>query len=57
MVQSFARAYGESGVHCGLLTVEGVVSPENKVRSPKNIAEGAWTFWDQGEGLEVKFIE
>jgi NAD(P)-dependent dehydrogenase (short-subunit alcohol dehydrogenase family) len=57
MVQSFARAYGESGVHCGLLTVEGEVSPDNKVRSPKNIAEGAWAFWDQGEGLEVKFIE
>lgn len=57
MVQSFVKAYGESGVHCGLLTIEGVVDPGNKVLSPQNIAERAWVFWDKHEGLEVHLKE
>jgi NAD(P)-dependent dehydrogenase (short-subunit alcohol dehydrogenase family) len=57
MVQSFAKAYGESGVHCGLLTIEGVVDPGNKVLNPQNIAENAWAFWDKGKGLEVRLKE
>jgi hypothetical protein len=48
MVQSFARAYEGSGVQIGLVSVEGVVAPENKVLNPKTIAERAVGFWESG---------
>jgi hypothetical protein len=53
MVMSFSRAFGESGVHAGLINVQGVVAPENKNLNPKNIAEKAWEFFEGGEGLDV----
>lgn len=51
------RAYGPSGVHCALVSVEGVVAPENKVLSPKNIAAEAFGLWTRGEGVEVNLKE
>jgi short-subunit dehydrogenase len=48
MVQSFARAYEGSGVQIGLVSVEGVVAPENKVLNPTTIAERAVGFWESG---------
>jgi hypothetical protein len=59
MVQSFNRAFTESGVHVGLVSVEGEVKPENKVRNPKTIAEMTVAFWEKGVegGLEVNVRE
>ncbi|KAH8725265.1 hypothetical protein GQ44DRAFT_707436 [Phaeosphaeriaceae sp. PMI808] len=48
MVQSFNRAFGESGVHAALISVEGVVTPENKVLNPITIAERTVEFWEKG---------
>jgi hypothetical protein len=39
MVESFNRAFSDSGVHIGLIHIEGSVAPENKVLNPKTIAE------------------
>ena len=49
-MESLNRAFSESGVHVGLLHVEGVVAPENKVLNPKTIAERAVKFWEDGVG-------
>jgi hypothetical protein len=59
MVQSFARAFAESGVQIGLVSVEGVVAPENKVRNPKTIAEMTVAFWEKSDkgALEVTIRE
>jgi len=59
MVQSFNRAFSESGVHAGLISVEGVVAPENKVLNPKTIAERTVEFWEKGlqGGLDVNIRE
>ncbi|KAF2638984.1 NAD(P)-binding protein [Massarina eburnea CBS 473.64] len=59
MVQSFSRAFSESGIHSGLVSVEGVVAPGNKHLSPTNIAEKAWEFFEKGVegGLEVNIKE
>jgi hypothetical protein len=59
MVQSFSRAFSESGVHFGLIAVEGTVTPENKVLNPTTIAERAVEFWEKGPkgGLEVNIRE
>jgi len=59
MVQSLQRAFGGSGVQIGLVSVEGVVAPENRVRNPRTIAEMAVEFWERGEEerLEVNIRE
>ncbi|KAF2715050.1 short-chain dehydrogenase/reductase-like protein SDR [Pleomassaria siparia CBS 279.74] len=57
MVTSLSRAYGERGVHFGLITVQGIVSPEAKVVNPKNIAEKAWNFFEEGKNLEIVIKE
>jgi hypothetical protein len=57
MVQSFSRAFSDSGIHVGLVHVEGVVAPENKNLNPKNIAEKTWAFYESGEGLGVHVKE
>jgi hypothetical protein len=58
-VQSLHRAFSDSGVQIGLVTVEGEVAPENKVRNPKTIAEMAVEFWEKRdrEKLEVNVRE
>jgi hypothetical protein len=53
MVWSFHRAFNDSGVHIGLVSVEGVVAPENANLNPINIAEKTWKFFESGEGLDV----
>ena len=50
-------AFSESGVHAGLVSVEGVVAPENKKLNPKNIAEMTYGFYEAGEGLDVHVTE
>ncbi|OAL51031.1 short-chain dehydrogenase/reductase-like protein SDR [Pyrenochaeta sp. DS3sAY3a] len=57
MVQSFNRAFSDSGVHVGLINVEGTVTPDNKVLNPKTIAERTVAFWEKGEGLDVSIKE
>ena len=57
MVQSLNLAFSESGVHAGLVSVEGVVAPENKKLNPKNIAEMTYGFYEAGEGLDVHVTE
>ncbi|KAF2654754.1 NAD(P)-binding protein [Lophiostoma macrostomum CBS 122681] len=57
MVQSFSRAFSDSGIHIGLIHVEGVVAPENKNRNPKNIARKIREFYESGEGLTVHIKE
>ena len=52
-VISLNRAFAGTGVHCGLVNVQGVVDPENNVLSPKNIAKEVVKFWKKGEGVEV----
>lgn len=57
MVQSFNRAFSDSGVHIGLINVEGTVTPDNKVLNPKTIAERTVAFWEKDEGLDVSIKE
>ncbi|KAF1964442.1 NAD(P)-binding protein [Bimuria novae-zelandiae CBS 107.79] len=57
MVQSFNQAFAESGVHAGLISVEGVVAPENKNLNPKNIAEKTYAFYEAAEGLDIRIQE
>ncbi|KAF2181755.1 short-chain dehydrogenase/reductase-like protein SDR [Zopfia rhizophila CBS 207.26] len=57
MVMNFSRAFGETGVHIGLISVEGVVAPQNKNLNPANIAEKTWGFFEGGKGLEVNIKE
>ena len=57
MVQSFSRAFQDSGVHSGLIRVEGTVTNENKVLNPKNIAKETFKFYEGGEGLDLNLRE
>ena len=57
MVESFHRAFSDSGVHIGLVFVEGAVAAENKVLNPKTIAERTVEFWESGEGVGVNIRE
>ena len=40
MVESFNRAFSDSGVHIGLIHVEGSVAPENKVLTRRRLRRG-----------------
>jgi len=57
MVTSFSRAYGDSGVHFGLISVQGIVSPDAKVLNPKSIADKTWEFFDGSKELQVQIQE
>lgn len=57
MVQSFNLAFEGKGVHVGLVSVEGVVAPENKTLNPVNIAREAYEFYERGTGLDVRIQE
>lgn len=57
MVESFQRAFGDSGVHIGLIHVEGSVTPENKVLNPATIAQRIVTFWQSGKGACINLKE
>ncbi|OAL02463.1 NAD(P)-binding protein [Phaeosphaeriaceae sp. SRC1lsM3a] len=59
MVWSFHRAFSGSGVQIGLISVEGVVAPENKVRNPTTIAERTVAFWEEApkDKLQIQIQE
>ncbi|EOA89380.1 hypothetical protein ACJQWK_09400 [Exserohilum turcicum] len=57
MVESFYRAFGDSGVHIGLIHVGGQVAPQNKVLNPATIAERTVAFWESGKGVAVNINE
>jgi uncharacterized protein YigE (DUF2233 family) len=57
MVESFSRAFSDSGVHIGWIYAEGPVALENKVLNPKTIAERTVAFWEKGEGVGVNIKE
>ena len=57
MVESFQRAFGESGVHIGLIHVEGSVTPENKVLNPETIGQRTVAFWESGKGACINLKE
>ncbi|KZM19324.1 uncharacterized protein EKO05_0002976 [Ascochyta rabiei] len=54
---SLNRAFSDTRVHCALVTVEGQVGPDNKVLSPRNIADEAFKLWQRSEGVEVNLKE
>ena len=56
-MQSLNTAFSESGIHVGLVSVEGVVAPENEKLNPRNIAEVTYGFYEAGEGLDVRVRE
>lgn len=56
-MQSFNLAFEGKGVHVGLVSVEGVVAPENKTLNPVNIAREAYEFYERGTGLDVRIQE
>lgn len=43
----------------GLISVEGVVAPENKVRNPTTIAERTVAFWEEApkDKLQIQIQE
>ncbi|MGF1509459.1 MAG: SDR family NAD(P)-dependent oxidoreductase [Myxococcota bacterium] len=58
LAQSMARVWGASGIHVGLLVIDGVVDtersrammpdfPEHRLMSPLAIADAAWTLTQQ----------
>jgi len=51
------RAFADSGVHVGLVSVQGVVEAGNKVLSPENIAREVLGFWRRGQGVEINLEE
>lgn len=55
LMQSLHLTYAPQGVHVGLINVGGPVSQEHEVWNPKNIAEKAWGWFEEGEkgGFEV----
>jgi len=53
MAQNLNSVFSEHGVHVGLITVGGIVSPEAKNLNPKSIAEKTYAFYETGAGLEV----
>jgi hypothetical protein len=57
MVESFNRAFSDSGVHVGLIHVEGSVTHDNKVLNPKTIAERTVAFWKEGKGMSIHIRE
>ncbi|KAL6708127.1 hypothetical protein ACN47E_003311 [Coniothyrium glycines] len=57
MVESFQREFSASGVHIGLIFVEGAVAPANSNLNPRNIAEKTVEFWERGTGAAVHIKE
>lgn len=49
LVESLAQVFRPRGVHVGLVVVTGPVAPENRVLSPKNIADETWALYSQEE--------
>lgn len=47
LLHSLHKEYGPKGVHCAALVVEGKVSEEAQVTTPKNIALEAWKLFEE----------
>lgn len=56
LMQSLDMTYGGKGVHIGVINVAGEVSPENKERSPKRIAQVTWN-WCERAGRGAREFE
>ncbi|KAG6034079.1 hypothetical protein E4U41_006692 [Claviceps citrina] len=50
LTELLAKMYQPQGVHVGLVTVAGEVSPQNKVLNPANIARKAYELFAQDKG-------
>lgn len=60
LVQCLKQTYEGQGIHFGLVSAEGIVSPENPNMNPKLIAERAWKLHDQSReewALETEILE
>lgn len=60
MVDCMYQTYKETGVHCGLISVGGQVSPESKDLNADNIAKKTWDLFDQpmeSWELEVEIMD
>jgi NAD(P)-dependent dehydrogenase (short-subunit alcohol dehydrogenase family) len=53
LVRSLYLAYGPQGVHVGVINAAGVVTPDDPVRSPAQIAARAWEWAEAGTDFEV----
>ena len=49
LVQSLRGAYQKDGIHIAVISVGGIVSPEAKTLTPKNIAEKIWGLFKQAK--------
>lgn len=56
-MDNFRRYFGDSGIHFGLIHVEGTVAPENKVLNPGTIAKRTMSFWESGKGECINIRE
>ncbi|KAL1615333.1 hypothetical protein SLS54_009114 [Diplodia seriata] len=58
LVCTFHKMFRSSGIHCAMILVGGFVSPEAERTNPKNIAERAWTLYEQGpDAREIEIVE
>lgn len=59
LVQTLNMTYAQQGIHVGLISVSGQVSPDNKILNPVNIADETWKFFETAENdkLEVELCE
>jgi hypothetical protein len=55
--QSVAEVYGPQGVHVGMVRVMGLVNPDAKTMSPKNIATHAWELFDEPKEKQTFEVE
>jgi hypothetical protein len=47
LLHSLHKQYGPKGVHCAAIVVEGKVSEDAKVTTPRHIADEAWKLFEQ----------
>ncbi|KKY14751.1 putative major facilitator superfamily [Diplodia seriata] len=58
LVCTFHKMFRSSGIHCAMILVGGFVSPKAERTNPKNIAEKAWTLYEQGpDAREIEIVE
>ncbi|KAL0264995.1 hypothetical protein SLS55_000951 [Diplodia seriata] len=58
LVCTFHKMFRSSGIHCAMILVGGFVSPGAERTNPKNIAERAWTLYEQGpDAREIEIVE
>jgi short-subunit dehydrogenase len=50
LMQSLWMVYAKQGVHVGVVNVGGPVSEGHEVWNPRNVAERAWGWFEEGKG-------